>query len=94
LALTYLYHTGRLNLDRIIRLMSGNPASLLGLKMGKIEVGGAADIVVFDPDKEWLVSASNFKSKAKNSPFIGMKLRGKVATTVFQGNIVYMADIR
>ena len=88
-ALTSLYHTGRLGLDKIIALMSTNPARLLGLNAGAIATGDIADIVIFDPDEKWTVNPENFKSKSSNTPFAGMKLRGKVKYTISRGEIVF-----
>jgi dihydroorotase len=89
LTLTYLYHTGILTLERVIALMSANPARILGIPGGKLEIGAPADIVIFDPDEAWTVDPVKFKSKARNTPFAGMKLRGRVKYTITAGNIVY-----
>ena len=89
LALTNLYHTGRVGIDEIIALMSTNPASILGLDAGNISVGAIADVTVFDPDKEWTVRPDGFKSKARNTPFAGTKLKGKVTYTICRGEIVF-----
>jgi len=89
LALTYLYHTGKLSLDEIVALMSANPARILGADAGRLSAGDPADVVLFDPDEEWIVFPENFKSKARNTPFTGMKLRGKVKYTISRGEIVY-----
>jgi len=82
ITLTFLYHTGKLGIERIIELMSLNPRRILGLP----EVSGTAvaqsDFVTFDPNEEWIVDPSVFKSKARNTPFAGMKLRGRVKQTV------------
>jgi len=89
LALTFLYHAGKLGIDEIIKLMSTQPAEILKIEAGSLTEGGAADIVIFDPDEEWTVDPSLFKSKARNTPFDGMKLHGKVKYTISQGKIVY-----
>ena len=78
LVLTRLYHSGKLSLERVFALMSANPARILGIVAGELRVGVPADVVVFDPNEEWVVDADKFKSKSCNSPFIGMVLRGKV----------------
>jgi len=87
--LTYLYHTGKLELTEVINLMSTSPANLLGFDAGEIKAGGYADIVIFDPDEEWTVDPSLFKSKSRNTPYGSMKLRGKVKYTVVNGDVVY-----
>jgi dihydroorotase len=89
LSLTFLHHAGQLGIDEIIALMSTNPANILGIDAGTLEAGGTADIAVFDPDEEWTVDPGSFKSKARNTPFAGMKLRGKVKYTISRGEIVY-----
>ena len=87
--LTYLYHTGKFRMDDIIRLMSEAPAAILNLDAGVLRTGGAADIVIFDPNEEWAVDPSMYKSKARNTPFGGMELRGKARYTISNGDIVY-----
>ncbi len=90
--LTALYHTGRLPLDEIIRLMSTRPAELLGLSKGRIDAGDDADLVVFDPDAEWTVDPARFRSKGRNTPFAGVRLKGKVKYTIRAGKIVYSEE--
>ena len=85
LALTFLYHTGELELGEIIKLMSVNPARILGIDAGRLIAGAEADIVIFDPYEEWIVNPEDFKSKARNTPFAGMPLRGKVKHTIARG---------
>jgi len=89
LALTQLYHTGKLKLYEIIKLMSKKPAEILGISAGKISKGAIADIVIFDTNKKWTVEPDKFKSKARNTPFGGMELQGKVKYTLSKGKIVY-----
>ena len=88
LTLTHLYHTGTLSLEKVINLMAVKPAEILNLNAGKLTIGSTADIVIFDPDEEWTVDPSLFKSKARNTPFGGQKLRGKVKYTISRGKVV------
>lgn len=87
--LTYLYHTGKLNLLDIISLMSTNPAKILGISAGSLSKGAAADVVIFDPDEEWVVDVNKLHGKSKNCPFKGKTLKGRVKYTVLGGKIVY-----
>jgi len=87
--LTFLYHTGKLAMEEIINLMSTKPAEILNLNAGRLKVGCTADIVIFDPDEEWTVEPEKFKSKARNTPYGGMKLKGKVKYTISRGKVVY-----
>lgn len=67
--------------------MSYNPSRILGIDRGDISVGNIADVVVFDPNKEITVDPSTFKSKGRNTPFAGMKLRGEVKMTIRNGRV-------
>ena len=90
--LTELYHTGKLPLGRIIELMSTRPADILGLNKGRIGIGDDADLVIFDPSKEWTVDPAAFRSKGHNTPFAGRTLKGKVQHTIRAGKIVYSEE--
>jgi dihydroorotase len=81
-----------MGLDKIIELMSGNPARILGINAGKLKVGGFADIVIFDPNEKWIVEPSLFKSKARNTPFGGLELRGRVKYTISRGEVVFEGE--
>ena len=89
LTLTELYHSGLLSLSRVLELMSASPAALLGLDKGTLGVGRDADLVLFDPDEEWIIDKNRFVSKGRNTPFHGRTVRGKVKYTISRGNIVY-----
>lgn len=87
LGITNLVRTGYLSMMELIEKMTINPAVLYDIKRGFIKEGERADLVVFDPDKQW--TAEDFSSKSCNSPFKGMKLYGKVVKTISKGAIVY-----
>ncbi len=89
LALTQLVHTGKISLGHLVVLMSTNPARVIGRPLGGLTVGGAADITVFDPNLEWTYRVAESRSKSRNSPFDGWKLKGAVTATVVAGKIVY-----
>lgn len=92
LSLTGLYHSGLLSLSRVIELMSASPAALLKLSKGRIAPGDCADIVIFDPNEEWVVDKEQFASKGRNTPFHGFTVKGKVKYTVANGIIIYQED--
>lgn len=89
LGLTYLVHKGHLSLSHFISKLTSKPAELYGLDGGCIEKGKVADIVIFDPEEEWILKEEDIASKSKNTPFIGKKLAGKVKCTICGGKIVY-----
>ncbi len=87
--LTKLYHTGKLSLLDVERIMSKNPRSIIGLPELKIEEGYPADFTVVDTDLEWTVDKDKLHSKSKNSVFKGERLKGRAVMTVSKGEIVY-----
>ena len=89
LTLTALYHTKQLTLPEVIRRMSTNPADILHLPKGRMSIGVDADLVIFDPDEQWVVDPSKFASKGRNTPFAGCKVRGKVKYTIVKGEVIF-----
>lgn len=87
LGIRELVQKGYLSMSELVRKMSLAPARLYRLDAGYVEPGGPADLVVFDPEKEWVVE--NFASKAVNSPFIGETMPGVISYTICRGEIVY-----
>ena len=87
--LTALYHTKKMDLPAIIRRMTANPADILSLPRGRMAIGSAADLVIFDPDEEWVIEPEKFASKGRNTPFGGKLVKGKVKYTIVKGNIIY-----
>jgi dihydroorotase len=84
-----LYHNGHLGLLDVLRLITSAPAGLLGLRAGRLEKGAPGDLVLFDPDAAWKVDADQLIGKAKNSPFDGRPVQGRVLMTVVDGRPVY-----
>lgn len=91
LAITRLVEPGFIDLSRLVELMSVQPARILGLPYGRVCVGAPADLTLFDPKQEWTYRAAEGKSKSRNSPFDGWELKGKVAATIVDGEIIYRA---
>ena len=84
-----LVHRGLIGASRLVELMSLNPARLLRLESnGTLAVGARADVTVIDPNLQWTVDPANFLSKSRNTPFGGMKLKGRAVMTVVAGNII------
>jgi dihydroorotase len=76
-----------ITLAEAIKRLSLNPARLMKLDKGTLSAGADADITIIDPDLEWTVDASHFKSRSKNTPFNGLKLKGRAIQTIVQGKI-------
>ncbi len=90
LCLRWLHGEWKMPLGRVLSLMSAQPAALLGLKgRGTLAVGCFADLVIFDPNAEWTYHATESKSKAKNTPFDGWTLQGKIRWTISEGRVAY-----
>lgn len=65
------------------------PAEVLGLPLGQLGVGATADVCVFDPAANWLVTPEALKSRGKNSPWLGYAMNGQVRATLAEGRLVY-----
>lgn len=89
LAATLTALKGVLTLPEILAKMSWNPARILNIPAGTLRTGANADVVLFDPEKKWVVDPEKLHGKSKNTPFKGMTLQGKVAMTIFRGRVVY-----
>jgi dihydroorotase len=88
LVLTVLYHSSNVSLSRIIEMLTIGPSGAFSLPGGTLAVGSPADVTLIDPDREWTVEPQRFKSKSRNTPFAGWKLRGFVVETLVDGRRV------
>ncbi|WP_043335156.1 dihydroorotase [Belnapia moabensis] len=84
-------HGGDLPLLQALGLLTARPAGLLGLPIGRLAKGAAADLVLFELDRGWQVKAGALPGKAQNSPFDGRALEGRVVGTWKAGRRVYSA---
>jgi dihydroorotase len=84
-----LVHPGVVTISRLIELLSVNPARILRVPGGSLSEGAPADISILAPDLAVTVSAARMRSKSKNTPFDGWRLRGGVAATIVGGRTVY-----
>jgi dihydroorotase len=89
LSITELVHKKYLDLNQLIEKFSINPRRILSLPAIVIQEGEKANLTIFDPEKEWIVDIQAFKSKSKNSPFHGRKLRGKAIGIINNGKIYF-----
>jgi dihydroorotase len=84
-----LYHEGLLSLPQLIAKYTVHPARVLGLPHGTLQTGSAADVTILDPDYEMVVEAATLRSRSKNSPFLGWRLRGAAVLTMVGGEIIF-----
>lgn len=89
LTMTELVDKGYLTIMQMAEKMSYNPAKVLGLDKGVVEEGKVADLVVFNPKKEYEIDPSTFYSKSRNTPFGGKKVKGEIEATIVAGEVVY-----
>lgn len=90
LGITSLVRQNHLSLMQLMEKMSWNPSQLYHLPGGKIEVNAPADLVIFNPDEEFI--PGSYQSKAENTPFTGWKLYGKVHYTICGGRIAWECE--
>jgi len=88
LILTKLFHTGVIDWNTLIDRMAIRPRRILSLEPVKIEKGMAANLTIADPNAEWEVDHFKFKSKSRNTPFKGWKLKGKAWGIFNKGQLV------
>lgn len=93
-ALTYseLVLKGYLTPMQMAEKLSYNPAQIIHSDKGTLKEGAIADIVIFDPEKQYVIDTEKFAGKSKNTPFDGREVTGEVKATIVSGEIVYSAE--
>ena len=86
-----LVEEGVLSLEQAVAKLTAAPAAAFGLKKGTLAVGADADIALVDQHAQWEVDPSKFRSKSRNTPFAGWKVKGQVKTTIVGGRVVFEA---
>lgn len=85
-----LVHDRKITMKRMVEALTSAPARILNLVgKGSLARGVDADVVIFDPEAAWTIQAQKFASKSRNTPFDGLRVRGKVRFTIAGGKIVY-----
>lgn len=87
-----LYHEGAMSLADVLATVTSKPASILGLPVGRLEVGAPADLVAIDVDTPWTIDPDSFKSKSKNSLFEDRSVRGRAVRTFVDGRLVWSLE--
>ena len=80
-----LYHNESTKLETIIQALTSNPAKILKINKGNLDIGNDADFCIVDINKPWIVKKDNLISKSKNTSIDDKKLQGKVTNTFVNG---------
>ena len=84
-----LFHNGSIKLNTIIEALTSNPAKILKINKGNLNIGNDADFCIVDINKPWIVKKENLLSKSKNTSIENKKLQGKVTNTFVNGEELY-----
>jgi dihydroorotase len=82
-----LIEPGHLTWPQLIEKLTINPARILGIDRGTLRAGADADVTIIDPAVEWTIDAGRFRSKSRNCPFNGWKVRGRAETVLVGGQV-------
>lgn len=86
-----LVHQGVIDLERLVELCSTNPARIVSLTdRGTLRKGAWADVTIIDPEFEWTFDVGLSKSKSRNTPFHGRRMKGAAVATIVGGRLVYL----
>jgi dihydroorotase len=89
LVITKLIEPGLLDWPKAIRKMTVNPARILGINKGTLQVGADADVTIIDPAAKWTVDPQKFRSKSSNTPFAGWQITGRADTVIVAGRVKF-----
>ena len=84
--------TGYGTIETAVEKLATAPAKAFSLDAGTLAVGAPADVTILDPRASWEVDPSRFRSKSRNTPFAGWKVKGRVTTTLVSGRVVFTLD--
>lgn len=84
-----LVQPGHLKWPQLLEKLTINPARLLAIDRGTLKPGAEADVAIIDPATEWTIDVAHFRSKSRNCPFAGWKVRGRAVTTIVSGQLKY-----
>jgi dihydroorotase len=87
-----LIEPGILDWPGLIRLLSEKPAKIIGVDKGTMSIGKQADVTIIDPDAEYKIDVNKFRSKSRNCPYHGWRVKGRVEKTIVSGEIRFSAE--
>ncbi|MFZ9812014.1 MAG: dihydroorotase [Burkholderiaceae bacterium] len=79
----------KISLVQALARVTHKPSDILGRDSGRLQVGGQADLFVFDPESPWVVTNDTLRSQGRNTPYLGRELEGRVLVTVVEGRLVF-----
>jgi len=82
-----LIEPGVLDWPQLISLMTARPAKIIGVDKGTLGIGKQADLTIIDPDAEYNIDVEKFRSKSRNCPYHGWKVKARVEKTIVGGEI-------
>jgi len=82
-----LLEPGHITWPQLIEKLTTNPARVLGIERGTLRPGAVADVTIIDPSVEWTIDPSKFRSKSRNCPFGGWKVRGRPQIVIVSGAV-------
>jgi dihydroorotase len=85
LVVTKLIQPGHLDWVQALQKLTVNPARVLGIPKGTLQIGADADVTIIDPGATWTVDPQQFRSKSTNTPFGGWKLQGRAVQVLVNG---------
>ncbi len=89
LVITRLIEPGHLDWPDTLAKMTVNPARILGIDKGTLQIGADADVTIIDPKVRWTVDPKQFRSKSTNTPFAGWELTGRAETVIVGGRVKF-----
>src|SRR5438552_4951947 len=89
-----LIEPGHLTWPQLIAKSTINPAKVLGIDRGTLCPGAVADVTILDPAAEWTIDPNSFRSKSRNCPYAGWKVRGRAHAVLLNGEVKYAANGR
>jgi dihydroorotase len=87
-----LVEPGHLTWPQLIEKLTINPARVLGIDRGTLRPTAIADVTIIDPAREWTIDPARFRSKSRNCPFGGWKIRGRPHATIVSGEVRWTAN--
>jgi dihydroorotase len=84
-----LIGSGRMKWPALLAKMTDGPRAVIGRPLVAVAPDNSADLTLIDPELDWTVDVAGFRSKSRNCPYGGWKLKGRAVTTILEGKIKF-----